>query len=252
VSRTFILQALVLKTLNSGESNRDAWFLTAEEGIIRATVFGGPKSRLRAHVAPFHRGTLWIYHDPVRDSRKVTDFDVRSWRPGLRELYERTMAAGATADTILASHGGGGAWEEALNLADSVLDALENAGEEGCLRIFVHFLWKWAAFLGLRPELACACGAPADGLLWFDRREGIFLCPSCAGLGDSGGGAPAETTDFLPLNPGGRRWLRGVENLDPAQLTRYIPDPVSLRQIRAALVSLMAGILGRELSTWNF
>jgi DNA repair protein RecO (recombination protein O) len=252
MSRTFILQALVLKTLNSGESNRDAWFLTAEEGIIRATVFGGPKSRLRAHVAPFHRGTLWIYHDPVRDSRKVTDVDVRSWRPGLRELYERAMAAGAAADTILAAHGGGGNWEEVLGLADSVLDALEKASEEGCVRIFVQFLWNWAAFLGLRPELACACGAPEDSLLWFDRREGVFICPSCAGQGDSAKRGYGERPGLLPLNLGGRRWLRGVENLDPARLDLSVPDPVSLRQARAVLCAMMGGILGRELSTWNF
>jgi DNA repair protein RecO (recombination protein O) len=250
--RTFILQALVLKTANSGESNRDAWFLSAEEGIIRATVFGGPKSRLRAHVAPFHRGTLWIYRDPVRDSRKVTDFDVQSWRPALRELYERSMAASAAADTILAAHGGGGAWEEALDLADGVLGALEKADGEGCARIFVRFLWNWAAFLGLRPELACPCGGPADGLLWFDRREGVFLCPSCAGLDGPEGGLYAGKTGLLPLGPGARRWLNGAENTDPARPGPCLPDPVSLRQARAALCAMMAGILGRELSTWNF
>jgi hypothetical protein len=161
------------------------------------------------------------------------------------------MAAAATADTILATHGGGGGWEEALDLADSVLDALENAGEEGCVRIFVQFLWNWAAFLGLRPELACPCGAPADGLLWFDRREGIFVCPSCAGREDPGGGY-AERPGFLPLNPGGRRWLRGLEKPEPARPGLSVPDPVSLRQARAVLCAMMGGILGRELSTWNF
>ena len=48
-----------------------------------------------------------VYHDPSKDSRKLSDFDVRSWRPGLRELYERAMAADAVAETVLASHGGG-------------------------------------------------------------------------------------------------------------------------------------------------
>jgi hypothetical protein len=162
------------------------------------------------------------------------------------------MAAAALADTILAAHGGGGAWEEALDLADSALDALEKADGEGCVRIFVHFLWNWAALLGLRPELACACGWPADGLLWFDRREGVFLCPSCAGQVGLEGGEMFETAGRLPFNAGARRWLKGVENLDPAQLGRYVPDPVSLRQARAALCAMMAGILGRELSTWNF
>ena len=95
MSRNFSYSVLTLRVRPSGESNREAWFLSAEEGIFKATVFGGPKSRLRSQVAPFHQGRLWIYHDPVKDSRKVTDFDVSSWRPGLRELYERVMAADA-------------------------------------------------------------------------------------------------------------------------------------------------------------
>ncbi|MDR1286997.1 MAG: recombination protein O N-terminal domain-containing protein, partial [Treponema sp.] len=114
MARSFIYSALVLRVRSSGESNREAFFLTAEEGLVRATVFGGPKSKLRAHVAPFHRGTLWVYHDPVRDSRKVSDFDVQLWRPGIRESYERTMAASSLAETILAAYGGGGGWSGGL------------------------------------------------------------------------------------------------------------------------------------------
>lgn len=150
--RTFTYTALVLRTRPSGESNREAWFLSAEEGILRATVFGGPKSRLRAHVAPFHSGPLWIYCDPVRDSRKVTDFDVLYWRPGIREQYDRTMAADALADTILNSHGGGGNWKAAFTLAGGTLDALEEASGPQCIPILLHFFWNWLDILGLRPE----------------------------------------------------------------------------------------------------
>jgi DNA repair protein RecO (recombination protein O) len=150
--RTFTYTALVLRTRPSGESNRDAWFLTSEEGLLRATVFGGPKSRLRAHVAPFHSGPLWIYRDPVRDSRKITDFDVQCWRPGIREQYDRTMAADALADTILSSHGGGGNWKAAFALATGTLDALEGATEPLCIHLLLYFFWNWLDLLGLRPE----------------------------------------------------------------------------------------------------
>jgi DNA repair protein RecO (recombination protein O) len=277
MSRSFTYQALILKTQSSGESNRDAWFLTAEEGLVRATVFGGPKSKLRAHVSPFNRGTLWIYHDPVRDSRKVSDFDVQSWRPGLRELYERTMAADAIADTILTSHGGGGNWEEALSLADSGLDALENAGEALCARIFIHFLWNWANILGLRPELgrcsSCGTGHTAgtstagpanmrssidgaaglNGPLWYDQREGIFLCSSCAGgMGGGTGISAGDTGRLLPLSAGGQRWLAAVEDLPGTELGRYSLDTVSLGQARAIVTAIMAEILGKQLNTWNF
>ncbi|MDR3249288.1 MAG: recombination protein O N-terminal domain-containing protein [Treponema sp.] len=251
MSRTFTYPALVLKTAPSGESNRDAWFLTAGEGILRATVFGGPKSKLRAHVAPFHSGVVYLYRDPVRDSRKVSDFDVQNWRPGLRELYERAMAGDAVADTILASHGGGGNWETALSLANASLDALTEADEGATSRIFTHFLWNWADFLGLRPELDGneprgghggpehrPCGASSDGLLWFDRLEGAFS----TGPGNG----------FLPLGPGARRWLLAVQDLHPVQLARVSADPASLAQARTVVTALMADILGRELSTWRF
>jgi len=153
MQRNHAYSALTLRVKPSGESNREAWFLTAEEGVIRATVFGGPKSRLRSQVAPFHGGTLWIYHDPVRDTNKVSDFDVKSWRPGIRELWERAMTAGAVAETVLASQGGGGNWEEAVKLAESVLDALEASDPPSCSRIGLYFLWHWAQILGVRPEL---------------------------------------------------------------------------------------------------
>jgi DNA repair protein RecO (recombination protein O) len=249
MARTFICRALVLKTAPFGESNREAWFLSAAEGILRAAVYGGPKSRLRAHVSPFHSGTLYYYLDPVRDSRRVNDFDVKSWRPGLRELYERAMAAGAVADTILASHGGGGNWEGALDLAEASLEALAEAGEDAAGRIFTQFLWNWAAFLGLRPDLedpvreGRPCEAPPDELLWFDRLEGEFLGgESRSGPGDR----------FLPLNAGARRWLLAVQDAEPARLGRLTADSGSLAQARAAAAALMAGILGKELPSWNF
>ncbi|MDR2782867.1 MAG: recombination protein O N-terminal domain-containing protein, partial [Treponema sp.] len=106
MTRNATYSALVLRTRPVGESNREAFFLTAEGGVIRATVFGGAKSKLRACVSPFHQGTLWVYHDTVKDFMKVTDFDVKQWRPGLRELYDRSMAAAAVMDTIAASHAG--------------------------------------------------------------------------------------------------------------------------------------------------
>jgi DNA repair protein RecO (recombination protein O) len=141
--------ALALRVRPCGESNREAFFLTAETGITRAYVYGGPKSKLRSYVSPFHSGGLYLYHDPVRDSFKVTDFDVRQWRPGIRESYERTMAAAAIAETVLAGFGGGCNWVEALEKTNASLDALENAGDSQVLRVFVHFLWIWAELTGI-------------------------------------------------------------------------------------------------------
>jgi DNA repair protein RecO (recombination protein O) len=217
--RLFTYSALILRVRPSGEANRDAWILTAEEGLVRATVFGGPKSKLRAHVAPYHRGKLWIYRDPVRDSRKITDFDVQSWKPGIRESYERSAAAAAIAETILAAYGGGGPWEEALDLADAALGALETADPGGCERAFIYFLWKWAGILGIQPTL----GETEDD--------------------DPGSGA---------LGPGARAWLAAALNLPLPQMARSAMDGASARQARLFVTRIVGNALGKRLGTWDF
>jgi DNA repair protein RecO (recombination protein O) len=217
MARLFTYTALILRVRPTGESNREAWALTPEEGIVRATVFGGPKSKLRAYVEPYHRGTLWIYRDPVRDSRKITDFDVLSWKQGIREGYQRSAAAAAIAETILAGYGGGGPWEAAFALADASFDALETADEPCCERVFTYFLWSWAEILGIRPDL--------------DETEG---------------------DDYGILGPGARRWLAAVRGLDPSQLARYTLDAPSIRQARAFVTALLGAALGKRLGTWEF
>ena len=217
MSRSFTYKALTLRVKPSGESNRQAWFLTAEEGIVSATIFGGPKSRLRARVAQFHEGTLWIYHNPVRDSKKVSDFDVHSYRMGIRELYERTMTADAVAETILSSHGGGGNWPQALKLTADVLDALNDADAALCSRLGVYFLWHWAAILGIRPELTSNSPPP-----------------------------------YPPLpGPGALAWLKAIESLPPPALARITLDHTSLGQAKTFSQALLAGALGKKLPTWE-
>lgn len=226
--------------------------LCAETGLVRATVFGGPKSRLRALAAPFHSGEAWVYHDPVKDSRKLNDFDVRVWRPGLRELYERTMAADAAAETILASHGGGGNWDTALSLAERILDALETADEESCARLLVYFFWQWAGLLGLRPELehCVSCGKAAEGAARYSAREGGMLCEDCTeSVGNAAGIAEGG---LLPVHPGCRRWLAAVTPLSPAQIGGYTMDARSFREAKALTEAVLAEALGRRPASWDW
>jgi len=255
MSRTFVCSSLVLRTRPSGESNTEVTLLTAEEGIIKATVFGGPKSKLRAHTAPNNSGQVWIYRDKSKEYSKVTDFDVQNWRAGLRELYERTMTASAVAETILSSHGGGGEWQTALNMAVETLDTLETAPEELCARLLIHFLWRWSGFLGIQPHLetCAACGKDASNnttgdtsavghTLWFSPREDAIFCPSCA----------ANQQDLLQLNPGSRRWLSTVSKLEPSQINRYTMDKKSQEEAKSLTTAVLTGAIGKRLNSWDW
>jgi len=248
MSRTAVFSALVLRNRPSGESNNEVTLLTAEEGIIRTTVFGGPKSKLRSHSAPYNSGQVWVYRDPAKDYRKLSDFDVHSWRPGLRELYERTMAAGGVAETILYSHGGGGDWGTALKLALGTLDALDNANEELCPRLLVHFLWQWTGFLGIQPQVECcsACGnEAADKPLWFSSRENSVLCGNCVQESSSVPG-------LLQLDPGCRRWFASTEQIEPSLLYRYSMDNRSFHEAKELAAAVMTAAFGKRLASWDF
>jgi DNA repair protein RecO (recombination protein O) len=225
--------ALVLRVRPFGESNREALFLTAEEGIVSATVFGGAKSKLRAAISPFHQGVLYLYHNPVKDSRKVVDFDVKAWRPGLRESFDRATTGAAISGMVLETHAGGGEWARALEIASSSLTALETADEGVCVLIFVHFLWNWLGLIGEKPSLShCAvCGSPFEKGAVFSPLEQTLLCPACAERAMEGGA--------LVLGTGARRWLLVTENMPPSQLARWSLDAISLAQARAVVTGMM-------------
>ena len=260
-SRTAVYSALVLRSRPS-KSNTEVFLLTCEEGIINATVYGGAKSKLRSHSAPYNSGQVWIYRDPAKDYSKLSDFDVRFWRPGLRELYERTMAAGSVAETILASHGGGSDWETALELATGTLDALENANEELCARLSVHFLWRWAEFLGIQPDLeycaACENAAHAacknsggEKILWFNTRENCIWCADCfheTRIRETS----LNNQVLLQLNPGSRRWLAAVGRLEPSLLYRYSMDNKSFHEAKSLAAAVMTAALGKRLASWDW
>ena len=162
------------------------------------------------------------------------------------------MSADAVAETILASHGGGGNWAAALALAEETLSALESAGEEMCERILVYFFWRWADILGLQPDLAhCAsCGtAPPETPFWYSVREGDMRCAACTSAG--GDGTPADRGGLLLAGPGCRRWLAAINALSPALLNRYTLDGKSFREARALTMAILAEALGKRPASWD-
>ncbi len=247
MNRSTVHEALVLSIRPFGETNRDALFLTADLGLVRATVFGGPKSKLRAHVSPYHRGDLYLYRDPVRDSRKVVDFDVASWKPGIRESLARSFAAAAVAETVAMSHGGGGDWEEALELADETLALLSEADDRLVATPFLRFLWNWAELLGTKPDLdhcaACACAHRDDEVVWYSRQEGGTLCKSCAAtFRQSGPG----------IGPGARKWLKAIGEARGESAMRIGLDKDSLAEATRFVEAVVADALEARPKTWTF
>ena len=220
---------------------------------MRATVFGGAKSKLRSHSASYNSGRAWVYRDPAKEYGKLSDFDVQAWRPGLRELYERSMTASAVAETILFSHGGGGNWKASFDLAAATLDALEYADEELCSRLFIYFLWHWADILGIRPHLYCNCCGCADSVLCFDITAHSALCVNCTHNESASGGAHRSLHGRAHrLSPDCLRWLAEAEQIAPSHLHLCSINNKSFAEAKSFVTAVTAGAIGKRLSSWTF
>ncbi|AEJ20101.1 DNA repair protein RecO [Gracilinema caldarium] len=250
MSRSRTYTALVLQVRQSGEQNREAIFFTLEEGILRATLFGGPKSKLRSYVSPFHQGKLWIYEDPVRNTKKITDFDVQFWRPTLRESYAKLMAGSTMLEIVIASQGGGGTWKEAFELTTESIEVLNRITEASIPILITYFVWNWLNLMGILPELdqceRCACTVRADEVVWYSSSEQQVLCDFCA--------EPVKKTiqtGLFPINGGGRRWISRILELPASQVERYRVDEATQTQVQHLGTALLQQTLGTPVRYWE-
>lgn len=250
-NRNQVYEALVLRSRESPAGDRVLTLMTAETGLADVFVFGGPKSKLRSLAAPYAAGRAFVYLDPVKDFRKLTDFEVRDSFPGLREELGKLWAAGLAAELLIKTSGGGGDFPVVLRLALDFFAALDRAARPDYP--LVLFLWRFIALLGLGPDpsLCQGCGASlegepsaAGGASFSVRAEG-FLCPACvrrvaeaaAGYRSEEEGRATETR-LIALSAGALRWLARSEELAFAEALRASVDDASLASLKALAFDL--------------
>lgn len=246
--RNLSYEAVVLRARESPGGDRIVTFLAADAGLVDAFVFGGPKNRLRSLASPYHAGIAWIYLDPVRDFRKLSDFDARQTYPSLRENLRKIWAASYYAEAALRTDAAGGESRAAYDLLREGLDALDNAEEAGIDGVSLQYGWRLLDLLGLRPDPeACpVCGAafPESGGAVYSRAQGGFLCPSC--LRTSGS---AVRADSVAIGPAALRFLADSCGLSIRDALRSDPVQADLPALKAIVFHLVRGAAEGELRT---
>ncbi len=234
-NRSWSTQALVLSLSSFGEGHREALLLTEENGLLRAAVFGGAKSKLRAMVSPYQSGTIWLYSDPIKKSNKITDFDVLSYRQGIRENIVRTWSAALCTEIVTRSHG-----IAPWRLVNAFLDGISISGEDECRRGVLRFLWRLLLSAGINPDISfCTrCASPSGSekdenrVLYYSPHEDACLCASCSRV---------EERRF-PLSVEARNYLTAIENESPSEvrsLQLLETDYADLRQFLYFLITRM-------------
>jgi DNA repair protein RecO (recombination protein O) len=256
-TRNIVYESLVLRARESPGGDRILCLMTAEAGIQDVFVFGGPKSKLRSLASPYSSGRAFVYLDPARDFRKLSDFEVTESFTGLREGLKKIWAAGLVAEFLLKTSGGGGDFPEVLALARAAMRGLESCRDDEADYPLLLFLWRMIELLGLLPEAehCSVCGLPfpeGAGRL-YSFAAGGFLCPDCArsetsggsersgGSGESrgwgGGRSLAEFPNYV-ISAGAARWLSRSAALPFADASRLGLDASSLAGLKALVFGL--------------
>ncbi|MFW6223432.1 MAG: DNA repair protein RecO [Spirochaetota bacterium] len=244
MSRTTVVDAIVLRARTFGEMHKSITLLTPQNGLVSAIAYGAQsqKGKLRGLVNPFHHGICYLYTNPVKDRTKITDFDVRDYYPGIRESIDRFYAASLWAEVLLKSYAGGGEAPPVYELLLAALGELDRSGgRDAVRRLTAQFLWRYFGLIGSLPQLdACtSCGRGIDegAVRRFTPFASGVLCTDCA------------REDSRRLSPGAVRYLRATAERPLRDALSVGLDEAALSGLTRFLHSLAEGILEDRLNT---
>ncbi len=237
MTRTSTLPALILRTYPVGEIHLGVRLLTAEHGVVQALAHGArsPRGKLRGVVGPFHSGLCYLYSDPVKNSHKITDFDVRSFRTGIREDLDRYCTAALWIESVIAGHAGGSGAAELFPLLESCLDILAEIDPRKVPRLEALFLWRFLDILGAQPEPGrcslCETPIPDTVEASYSSASGGFVCSRCGGV------RPPL------LSAGARAYLSRSDSLRVEEAIEIGLAAASLSELRSLLLHITSEVV---------
>ncbi len=277
MNRNVSKEALVLSVKETAQDNRSVRILT-KDGMEWATLFGGPKSKLRGAVSPWNRGVAYIYKNEEKQSAKITDFDVKKYHPTFRESLFKSFAASLAGEIVLKSSAAGSP-EQCYVLLNGFLDGMDLLGEDEARLGLLRFLWRYLDLLGVRPQTQCcarcqkeffsgkqpaandvaaandgAIAAPSSNyyqsalespagakrLALYSPAENSFVCQDCFSLQENGTRLSEPALFYLTMSGG-----TSAADLAAARKARLAQADYG--QLKAFLYELVEGALGARL-----
>lgn len=251
-NRSWSSEALVLSVKDFGEGHRNAVLLLPEVNnlckIIDAAVFGGPKSKLRGLIVPYHRGQIWLYSNPLKNSNKITDFKVSDYRMGLRENLTRIWCASFAAELALKLKG-----NIDWYVLNFFLTGISISSEKECKTALLRFLWRTINFSGIAPETetCCRCSTKIDNHyaeknaernlkdLYYLPAEDACVCRNCIQEG--------EVSFYLSQES--LLYLFAVKNLNPNVSREFVLSDKTYSELKHFLFYLIRSAVGKNFRT---
>lgn len=254
--RNFSTPALILSVQMSGENNRRVTIFSPDEGIFYATLYGGPKSKLRSLVSPMNSGVIYLYRDEVKNQTKITDFDVKNYHLSFRENLFKSWAASFATEVLIKTKCAGSS-QESWRIINGFLDGIELSTEDESRLGLIRFLWRYLGLLGVRPDSSkCfSCGSSlheqkitGDSIsakYSFSVFDNAFLCPDCAVASGSSGAQKGEFT----LSKAAVTYLEAVSSLSPKEVRKLVVSGKTLLEMKNLVYYLIEQACGSKLNS---
>ncbi len=267
-SRNISSKALVISTKPKGESNRLVTVFTPDSGIFLATLYGGPKSKLRSQVSPMNSGTIYLYKDETKNSVKISDFNVKNYHTSFRENLFKSFASSLASEILMKTHCAGNS-EQSWILMNAFLDGMdffdENEGRIGLVR----FLWRYIALLGIQPDTSCCyqCGSsfsrtaknPHFSVLngkmavdtlsckntqksSFDFRANAFVCADCMKNQE-------KSARNFEIGAESIEYLENISNMTPKEARALRINDTILGETKNLCLTIIENAIGMRLTT---
>ncbi len=170
--RNITTQAIVIRRERLGEFHKSLVLLTSDMGLVRAVAYGAYRmhSSLRMGSEPFTVSVARLYNNPVKQSYKVTELEIRQTFDSLMKDLSRIAAASLWAEVALKSYAAGETTDMLFRLFLGSLQLLERAETRAEPYVTIQFLWRFLSLAGYRAGHGCLlplryASSPGGGFL---------------------------------------------------------------------------------------
>ena len=233
---------VILKNTRFGDIHKSVTFISPDLGLLSAVAHGAykGKSKLGGVTEVFSRVSFHLYHDPVKNSYKITDIELRETYEFLRGNLRKFYIGSLWSEVILRTFAGGGEYRKIYELLSQGLSVLNVCKEPEIDSILSLFLYHYIENLGYLPNFGeCGnCGSRLDrDKWWYLGKDGEIRCSQCG-------------NDQMPsLTPGARGYLSYASSRSFKELQKVNLDSRSSVELKRFMLFLVQHVIGAPLKS---
>jgi DNA repair protein RecO (recombination protein O) len=242
----FTTNAIVIRSLHYGESDKIVTFFTEDFGKIKGIAKGARRSKKRFQNALdlFSHLHLRFFDREGMGLVRAEGCDILQSFPHIREHLDRIFYGNYFLELVAEMAGERERNPEAFRLLLSFLSTLEEKGaEEEQLHMFEI---RMLSLFGYRPnmEKCDLCKKDWEGLqespvLYFILEKGSLVCDRCS----------KTCSDLIPLSLGTARLIEKISQTELSKINRLRFTVQSLSEIRKLIPRFITYQLGKELKS---